>query len=218
MPAALQHFRVVGEGEFRRQLGDIEDALAARAFESWCPRRSRKEPSALTLIVPPFGRSAVSPALKALGSPIYAEGVDLAAGLPLEHVAADEIAAVFLDLRLRRGGAATWLCSLRSAVHQPETESRSLARSELMRSPAVGAVQRMTRGSTRGGRRRCQICCVPRSCQRPFISALARRMFQIMIGMTASMMQTAMAAPRPKSPPPRNIQSNMRLASTCVCH
>jgi len=43
-------------------------------------------------------------------------------------------------------------------------------------------------------------------------------MFQIMIGITASMITTAIAAPRPKSPPPRNIQSNMRFASTCVCH
>ena len=39
-----------------------------------------------------------------------------------------------------------------------------------------------------------------------------------MIGMTASMMTTAIAAPRPKSPPPRNIQSNIRLASTWLFH
>ena len=32
------------------------------------------------------------------------------------------------------------------------------------------------------------------------------------------MMMTAMVAPRPKSPPPRNIQSNMRLASTWLFH
>ena len=39
-----------------------------------------------------------------------------------------------------------------------------------------------------------------------------------MIGMTAIMMMMAMVAPRPKSPPPRNIQSNMRLASTWLFH
>ena len=43
-------------------------------------------------------------------------------------------------------------------------------------------------------------------------------MFQIMIGTTRIMMTTAMDAPRPKSPPPRNIQSNIRFARTCVCH
>ena len=43
-------------------------------------------------------------------------------------------------------------------------------------------------------------------------------MFQTMIGITRTMMTMAMAAPRPKSPPPRNIQSNIRFASTWVFH
>src|SRR5690606_17012711 len=54
--------------------------------------------------------------------------------------------------------------------------------------------------------------------QRVPSSRLAWRTFQIMMGTTAIMMQMAIVEPRPKSPPPRNIQSNIRLASTWVSH
>src|SRR5690606_19389179 len=53
--------------------------------------------------------------------------------------------------------------------------------------------------------------------QRVPSSALARRMFQIMIGSTASMMTTAIADPRPLSKL-TNIHLNMRLARTSVFH
>merc|ERR1711991_369033 len=45
-----------------------------------------------------------------------------------------------------------------------------------------------------------------------------RRMFQIITGTTAIMMKRAMVLPRPESPPPRNIQSNIILANTSVPH
>ena len=145
------------------------------------------------------------------------EALDLLlAGVGAEEVALDDEGAALLHLLVGGADAGRGLArrGVVSAVHQPETASWSLSRTEEISRPTVGKVHSATkkssarwassrptliRGRPAGGApaRATSTVGGDGGHQRVPSSALARRMFQTMIGSTASMMMTAMVEPRP---------------------
>ena len=224
-----QHRLVVVEGEARRRRRRDRRCAGRASPSNWRRRDDRRSvPSALTVqrhAVAEVGGLARLDTASALAD-ADAEGADLARRAVAEEIAVDDELAVLLDLRRRRPAA-------RPASVCVEVDERRppAGRDDLVLVAQRGDEQAERRDRPDGDEdedgdvdaeppEAGLAGDLPLACaiSAPPISRLARRMFQIMIGITASMMMMAMAAPRPKSPPPRNIQSNMRLASTWLFH
>ena len=148
-PFGRQHVAVVLEREARGDRGDVEYARTAGVGELGGVG-PRVAPSAFNRDLATVVHRQRLPRLRG-GEFVGGKAVALRASCwcPTEDVATDDQLTTFLD----RGG---WPAAARhflrrevdSAVHQPETASWSLSRSDEIRRPAVGMVHRMTRNSS----------------------------------------------------------------------